>query len=275
MNEIKDIKCFLLDMDGTFYLGNTLIDGALEFLDILKDQGKNFIFLTNNSSKSKSAYKEKLVALGCYVNEEKIYTSGEATIWYMKKNCLGNRVYLMGTEPLMKEFEDAGFELVKNKKDKPDYVVIGFDTTLTYEKIWTACDYLRDGIPFIATHPDFNCPIEDNKYMPDTGAMIRMFEASTGISPLVIGKPYKYIVEAIMEKYDLKKEEVAIVGDRLYTDIKTGVNAGITSILVLSGETSEEMYKNSDISADYIFPSIKDIGEELKKLKKDLLNVVY
>jgi len=265
MNKLKDIKCFLLDMDGTFYLGNTLIDGALDFLDILKSQQKKFIFLTNNSSKNKSTYRQKLSALGCHIDKEQVYTSGEATIWYMKKNCPGNRIYLMGTEPLMKEFENAGFILIKDKNDKPDYVVLGFDTTLTYEKILTACDYIRDGVPFIATHPDFNCPIEDSKYMPDTGSMIRMFEASTGVSPVVIGKPHIYIVEAIMEKYGLKKEDVAIVGDRLYTDIKTGVNAGITSILVLSGETSEEMYEKSDITTDYVFSSIKYIGEELKK----------
>ena len=268
MNELNDIKCFLLDMDGTFYLGNTLIDGALEFLDILKSQQKKFIFLTNNSSKNKSTYKQKLSALGCQVYEEQVYTSGEATIWYMKKKCQGNKIYLIGTEPLMKEFENAGFILVNDKNEKPDYVVLGFDTTLTYEKIWTACDYLREGIPFVATHPDFNCPIEDSKYMPDTGSMIRMFEASTGVSPIVIGKPYGYIVEAIIEKYGLKKEDVAIVGDRLYTDIKTGVNAGITSILVLSGETSEEMYEKSDITADYVFSSIKYIGEELKQFQK-------
>ncbi|OPJ58001.1 HAD-IIA family hydrolase [Clostridium chromiireducens] len=271
MNELNDIKCFLLDMDGTFYLGNTLIDGALDFLDILKSQQKKFIFLTNNSSKNKSTYKQKLSALGCHVDEEQVYTSGEATIWYMKKNCPGNKIYLMGTEPLMKEFEKAGFILVNDENDKPDYVVLGFDTTLTYEKIWTACDYLRDGIPFLATHPDFNCPIKDSKYMPDTGSMIRMFEASTGVSPVVIGKPYGYIVEAIIEKYGLKKEDVAIVGDRLYTDIKTGVNAGITSILVLSGETSEEMYKKSDIPADYVFSSIKYIGEELKQFQKSFI----
>ncbi|APF22389.1 MULTISPECIES: HAD-IIA family hydrolase [Clostridium] len=266
MKDLRDIKCFLLDMDGTFYLGNTLIDGALDFLDVLKKQNKEFNFLTNNSSKNKSVYKKKLFDLGCYINEEKIYTSGDATIWYMKKYCKGNRVYVMGTEPLRKEFENSGFLLVKDKKDKPDYVVLGFDTTITYEKIWTACDYLRDGIPFIATHPDFNCPLENNKYMPDTGSMIKMFEASAEVSPLIIGKPSKYIVDAVMEKYGLEKEEVAIVGDRLYTDIKTGENAGITSILVLSGETSEKMYMNSDIHADYVFSSIKDIGEKLKKV---------
>lgn len=271
MNEIKNIKCFLLDMDGTFYLGDTLIDGALDFLEILKEQQKKFVFLTNNSSKNKTMYKQKLSRLGCEVDEEQVYTSGEATIWYMNKNCSGNKIYLMGTEPLMKEFESEGFVLVNDKYYKPDYVVLGFDTTLTYEKIWAACDYLRDGIPFIATHPDFNCPIEDGKYMPDTGSMIRMFESSTGVSPVIIGKPYGHIVEAIVEKYGLKKEEVAIVGDRLYTDIKTGVNAGITSILVLSGETSEDMYKKSDISADYVFSSIKYIGEELKKLQESFI----
>lgn len=264
MIALEHIKCFLLDMDGTFYLGDTLIDGAQDFLEILKYQGKKFIFLTNNSSKNKSAYKEKLSALGCWVNEEQIYTSGEAAIWYMKKNCPGNRIYLMGTEPLMKEFEAEGFILVSGRDQKPDYVVLGFDTTLTYEKIWAACDYLREGVPFISTHPDFNCPLEDNKYMPDAGSMIKMFEASTGVSPVIIGKPYSYIVEAILEKYDVKKEEIAIVGDRLYTDIKTGINSCITSILVLSGETSEKMYKESDIHADYVFPSIKYIGEKLK-----------
>lgn len=269
MADLKDIKCFLLDMDGTFYLGNTLIDGSLDFLNILKKQNKQFKFLTNNSSKNKSEYKKKLARLGCCIDEEEIYTSGEAAIWYLKKYCMGNTIYIMGTEPLIREFEEAGFKIVHDRREKPDYVVLGFDTTLTYDKIWTACDFLREGVPFIATHPDFNCPLENDQYMPDTGSMIKMFEASTGVSPVVIGKPNRYIVDAVIEKYKLKKEDVAIVGDRLYTDIKTGENAGITSILVLSGETSEQMYRDSDIHADYVFSSIKDIGKELYKLNSE------
>jgi HAD superfamily hydrolase (TIGR01457 family) len=264
MKDLKKIKCFLLDMDGTFYLGNHLIDGALEFLKLLQDSNRNYLFLTNNSSKNRSAYKEKLVNLGCNVEEDAIFTSGEATTIYLKKQKQDAKVFLLGTHFLEEEFENNGFKLIKARDEKPDFVVLGFDTTLTYEKIWTACDYIRDGVEYVATHPDFNCPLEGNKCMPDTGAMIKMIEGSTGKVPLVIGKPNKYIIEAITEKYGLNQDEIAIVGDRLYTDIKTGIKAGITSVLVLSGETTKDMYVHSDIKADYVFPSIKELGEAVK-----------
>lgn len=265
MVDLKNIKCFLLDMDGTFYLGNDLIDGSLEFLNILKDKSNTFIFLTNNSSKNRIAYKEKLMKLGCSVDEDRIFTSGEATAIFLKKRKYGAKVFLLGTPLLEKEFQQNGFKLVKDRNEKPDFVVLGFDTTLTYEKIWTACDFIRDGVEYIATHPDFNCPLEGGKFMPDTGSMIEMIEASSGKRPLVVGKPYKHIIEALVEKYNLNMDEVAMVGDRLYTDIKTGVNAGITSILVLSGETTKEMYEESDIKADYVFPSIKELGQTVKR----------
>jgi HAD superfamily hydrolase (TIGR01457 family) len=264
MQDLKDIKCFLLDMDGTFYLGNELIEGALDFLDILKKQGKQFLFLTNNSSKNKAAYKDKLNKMGCEVEEENVFTSGEATTIYLNKIKKGASIFLLGTPFLEHEFEKAGFRLIKDRSERPDFVVLGFDTTLTYEKLWIACDLIRDGVEYIATHPDFNCPLEGGKCMPDTGSMIRMIEGSTERTPLVIGKPYKYIIEAITEKYGLKKEELAMVGDRLYTDIKVGVNSGIASILVLSGETTEEMHRNSDVKADFVFPSIKELGDAIR-----------
>lgn len=257
---LQDIQCFLLDMDGTFYLGDTLIDGALEFLDILKKQNKKFLFLTSNSSKNKKAYKEKLAKLGCMVEEEDVFTSGEATTIYLKKRKQGAKVFLLGTPLLEEEFIKAGFKLIKDRSEKPDFVVLGFDTTLTYEKLWIACDFIREGVEYIATHPDFNCPLADDKCMPDTGAMIQLIHGSTGKLPLVIGKPHQYIVDAIVEKYGLKKQEIAMVGDRLYTDIKTGMNAGITSVLVMSGETTKQMYEISDVKADYVFPSIKELG---------------
>lgn len=261
MRSLKDIKCFLLDMDGTIYLGNSLIDGALDFLKKVEENNKNFIFLTNNSSKNKKAYKEKLANLGCEVEENKIFTSGEATAIYLRKKKEGAKVFLMGTPFLEEEFVKSGFQLVKDTGEKPDFVVLGFDTTLTYEKIWLACDFIREGVPFVATHPDFNCPLEGEKFMPDTGAMIRMFEASTGKTPLIIGKPYKYIVDAIIEKYGLNKNEIAMVGDRLYTDIKMGEASGITTILVLTGETTAKTYQSSEIRADYVLNSIKDLVE--------------
>lgn len=263
MTNIKDIKCFLLDMDGTFYLGNDLIEGSLDFLDILKEQGKDFLFLTNNSSKNKDAYQKKLARLGCQVDEEKVFTSGEATTIYLNSIAPNAKIFLLGTEFLEDEFKNAGFALVNNTDEIPEYVVLGFDTTLTYEKLWKACDFIRDGIPYIATHPDFNCPLEGGKFMPDIGAMIDFIAASTGKRPHVVGKPNKGIVDAICNKYGYKKEEMAMVGDRLYTDIKTGSNAGIVSILVLSGESTIEDYEKSDVTATFIYPSIKELGKDI------------
>lgn len=270
MADLKDIKCFLLDMDGTFYLGNKLIDGSLEFLDILEEKDKTFLFLTNNSSKNSNAYKEKLTNLGCPIEEDKVFTSGEATTIYLSKRKYGAKVFLLGTPYLEEEFIQKGFHLVKDRSERPDFVVLGFDTTLTYEKLWIACDFIRDGVEYIATHPDYNCPLEGGKFMPDAGAMIKMIEGSTGKLPKVIGKPHKYIIEAIIEKYKLKSNEIAMVGDRLYTDIKLGVNTGITSILVMSGETTARIYEESNIKADYVFPSIKELGHAVKHSKTDL-----
>jgi len=263
MANLKDIKCFMLDMDGTIYLGNKLIEGALEFLKSIEMQDKTFIFLTNNSSKNSEAYKEKLANMGCFVSKERVFTSGEATAIYLEKNKKNAKLFVLGTEYLEDEFEKRGFSLIKDRSETPDYVVLGFDTTLTYEKLWIACDHIRDGVKYIATHPDYNCPLEGGKFMPDAGAMISMIEASTGKRPEIIGKPYKHIVDAITEKYNLNKNEVAMVGDRLYTDIKLGINSGITSILVLSGETTFDDYGISEVKADYVFPSIKELGDAL------------
>lgn len=259
MKNLNDINVFLLDMDGTIYLGDELIDGAKEFLSKIKEREKRYIFLTNNSSKNKKIYVEKLNKLGIDATEGEVFTSGEATTMYINKQKEGARIYLLGTEALEEEFIKAGFVLEKERHKDIDYVVLGFDTTLTYEKLWGACEYISEGVEYIATHPDFNCPLADNKFMPDAGAMAAFIEASTGKTPKVIGKPNKEVIESISTKYNLNKEDLAMVGDRLYTDIKTGKNAGITSILVYSGETKEEDYENSEIKADYVFDSVKDI----------------
>lgn len=265
MKNIKDIGCFLLDMDGTIYLGDKLIDGALDFLNTLKAQNKRYIFLTNNSSKNRYAYVNKLSRLGIDVKEDEVFTSGEGTTIYLKGLHPGAKVFLLGTGLLEEEFEKAGFVLVRDRNERPDFVVLGFDTTLTYEKLWIACDWIREGIPYYATHPDFNCPLEDGKVMPDTGSMIELIYASTNIRPYVIGKPNREIIEAICSKYQLDKEGMAIVGDRLYTDIKTGENAGITSILVLSGETTSKDYEESSITASFVYPSVREINECVKR----------
>jgi len=264
MNSIKDVETFLLDMDGTVYLGNELIDGAKDFIELMKQQNKKCIFLTNNSSKSKSIYVEKLNKLNIEACEDDVFTSGEATTIYVNSLKPNAKIFLLGTKALEDEFISSGFELVKERNQEVDYVVLGFDTTLTYEKLWIACDYLRDGVGYIATHPDFNCPLAEGKFMPDAGAIIEFIYASTNRRPYVVGKPNSFIIDSICSKYKLTKESLAMVGDRLYTDIKTGVNAGISSILVYSGETTEQDYAESDVKATFTYPSLKEMKEELE-----------
>ena len=260
---LNKINFFLLDMDGTIYLGDRLIEGADVFLQALKTHNKRFAFITNNSSKNCAAYVTKLTNLGIAAEPDDIFTSGEAAAICLNQIKPGAKIYLLGTNALKEEFVQAGFKLAR-KGQAPDFVVLGFDTGLTYNKLWAACDYIRQNIPYYATHPDINCPVEGGNYMPDAGSMIALIKASTGKSPVVIGKPNEHMVKAIFNKYGIKKDETAIIGDRLYTDIKMGNNAGITSILVLSGETSKAMSKRSKIKIDYVFDSVKDIIPYIK-----------
>lgn len=259
MNKLKDKSVFLLDMDGTIYLGDKLIDGALEFLKKIKSINKKYIFLTNNSSKNKLSYVEKLNNLGINASLDDIFTSGEATTIYLKNKLPNGKIFLLGTKELEDEFINEGFEIVKERNKDVDFVVLGFDTTLTYEKLWIACEYISEGVDYIATHPDFNCPLPKGKFMPDAGAMAAFIEASTGITPKVIGKPNKEMVNALLEKYSVNLEDVVMVGDRLYTDIKMGEVSNISTVLVYSGETTRQMYKNSKIQADWEFDSVKDM----------------
>ncbi len=267
MQKLNEIQCFLLDMDGTVYLGDQMIDGALEFLDYLSSRGKEYLFLTNNSSKNSYSYQKKLADLGCTVDAERIFTSGEATLIYIRQQLQQSTVYLLGTRALEEEFTRGGIRLVRSRGQSPGAVILGFDTTLTYEKLWIACDYIRDGVPYIATHPDLNCPLAGGKLMPDTGAMIAFITAATGRRPYIVGKPNRFIIDALCSKYGLQPDKIAMVGDRLYTDIQTGVNAGITSVLVLSGETTIEEYQQAQIKADYVFASVKELMQAIKSEK--------
>lgn len=268
MKKINDIGCFILDLDGTIYLGNKIIDGALDFLSELNVIGKEYIFLTNNSSKNRDFYKVKLSELGIDVDRNRIFTSGEATTIYLNSLKPCSKVFLIGTEYLVEEFINSGFIVSNKYEDDIDFVVLGFDTTVTYEKLWIACDLIRDGVEYISTHPDINCPLEGGKYMPDAGAMIEFIYASTGKRPYIIGKPNPEVINSICKKYKFKKDDLAIVGDRLYTDIKSGINSSISSILVLSGETTLDDYEKSNIKADYIYDSVKEIYKELSSIEK-------
>ena len=256
INELKDKKLFILDMDGTFYLGNKLFDGSLEFIRRLEERGMSYLFFTNNSSRTSQFYKRKLAGMGCLVDTSSIVTSGDVTIKYLKENYPIATVYLVGTSQLEESFRKAGIKLTGGK---PDIVVISFDTTLTYEKITKACTYIRNGSLFLATHPDLNCPTEDG-FIPDCGSTCALITASTGISPKYLGKPYPETIDMIRLITGVSNEDMAFVGDRLYTDIAIGVNNGITGILVLTGETSIEDLNSSDVRPDFIFGSLGELG---------------
>lgn len=248
-------KLFVLDMDGTFYLGNTIIDGSLDFIDKLRETGRSFVFFTNNASRAPEFYIRKLKAMGCEISRGNIITSGDVTIAFLRESFPGRGVMLVGTPDLERSFEEAGISLVQ---DRPGAVVVSFDTTLTYEKVSNACRHIRQGAPFIATHMDLNCPTEDG-FIPDCGSICAMITASTGVKPRYLGKPFKETFDMIHRLTGFEKREMAIIGDRLYTDIAAGVQNGVTGVLVLSGETKREDLERSEIKPDFVFGRLADI----------------
>jgi HAD superfamily hydrolase (TIGR01457 family) len=262
IERLSTVRGFLLDMDGTFYLTNRLLDGALRFIDLLREQEKQFLFLTNNSSGNARQYAEKISRLGLPLAQESVLTSGEATALYLKSQHPGASLFVVGTPSLEEEFRQHGFRLVDLE---PQFLVLGFDTTLTYQKLWALCDFVRAGIPYTATHPDFNCPTEKG-FMPDVGAMIAFVKAATGKEPdLVVGKPNRLIVDAAAVRMNLPVSELAMIGDRLYTDIALGQASGIATVLVLSGETRIEDLKDSPFQPDYTFENLAGVADWLER----------
>ena len=269
MKKLKDVKLFLLDMDGTIYLENQLFDGTLDFLAKLKEEEKKAIYITNNSSRAVSQYIEKLKGLGIETNVDDYCTSANALVYNIKKDNHGAKIFLLGTPFLEEYMEESGFKLVReyyqDADKRPDYVVLAFDMTLTYDKLRIACDYIVDGVTYVATHPDLVCPVANNRFIPDAGSFMECIYATTKQRPsFIAGKPNPDIINMVLEKEKIPKEQVAVVGDRIYTDIMSAKNAGVMSILVLSGESKLEDSKRSDIKADYVFDSIKDILDAIK-----------
>lgn len=253
---IDNIRCFALDMDGTIYLGEQWIAGAKDFLKRIEESGRSYVFLTNNSSKNPAVYVEKLHRMGWDVQEDKIITSGQATIFYLQKHFPKKRVFLLGNPLLQEEFEQAGIIL---DDVEPEVVVTAFDTSLTYEKMCKVCDFVRAGLPYLATHPDYNCPTETG-FIPDAGAIHAFIHASAFRYPdRIIGKPNSDIVDYLIDRVQVERERIAMVGDRLYTDIAAGRNNGLKSILVLSGEATLEDILSADVLPHLIFDSVRNI----------------
>ncbi len=253
---IQDVRCFLLDMDGTFYLGEKIIPGSLEFIRRVEETGRDFLFLTNNSSHNAAFYVQRLKRMGLEIGREKVLTSGEATAALVKEMYPGKRAFVLGNEFLIEEMREAG---VPVDMQNPEIVVAGYDTTLDYKKMTAVCDFVRAGLPYIATHPDFNCPTETG-FAPDLGAIMAFIEASTGRkADRVVGKPHTGIVQAALRRTGLSAGQMAMVGDRLYTDIETGLKSGMLSILVLSGETTPQMLAEYPNKPDLVFDRLADM----------------
>lgn len=255
MKDLKHIDLFLFDLDGTVNMGDIPLDGAIDTLNALTKAGKQVCFVTNNSSKAKTDYYKKIRGLGYQADMSQIITSGMATAQFLSRHRPYKSVYVLGTDALKQEMSDYGIEL----SDDGDIVVLGFDTSLTYDKLFHACILLEKGREFIATHPDFVCP-SDLGNMPDVGAMVAMIEKTNGRTPsVVIGKPFPPMAEFVFDHCSVDAERVAMVGDRLYTDIMFGINNKMTSVLVFTGETTPEMLTASDVKPDFVLNSINDI----------------
>jgi HAD superfamily hydrolase (TIGR01457 family) len=250
---------FMIDMDGTVYKGSELIPGATDFIRSLKENGIPFVFLTNNSSHSRSYYFDKLTRMGFDVEMKNVLTSNIATIRFVLSQRPGKRVYVVGSPEVVQEVRDAGIDVVD---EDPDIIYLTFDRTITYEKINKAFKALRNGAELIATHPDDVCPTETD-YDIDIGPFIRMFEQMCQTSAVVIGKPNRLMLEMAALEMGVEPEGTVMVGDRLYTDMRMGIDAGISTILVLSGETSRKDLEGSGVKPTYILDSVRDIPSML------------
>ena len=288
---LKNKKLFLLDMDGTIYLGNTVFEGTKDFLSYVKGMGGRYIFLTNNSSRGKDAYVAKMKRLGIDTVPEDFLSSVDSTIDYLKEHHEGARLFVLGTRSLRSQLRDAGF-FVADRLDIPgsakagngysdmdkegvtaapesiDIALLGFDTELTYDRLENFCILLNRGCRYIATHPDMVCPVEYGNAV-DIGCYIDMLKTATGREPdVIIGKPQPVMAYTAMKLAGFSKDETCIVGDRLYTDIACANNAGVDSILVLSGESTVDDIEKFGIHPTYIFDDIKAVLDEMKEVAK-------
>ena len=263
---ILSMKLYLFDMDGTLYIGDRLFPFTKDLLSAISASGAKYLFMTNNSSKSVADYITKLEKLGIRAQRDDFITSSQATAYYLKKHHSGKTLYVCGTESFKKELRLEGF-YVSEDISQTQCIVMGFDTELTFQKLRDVSYLLltQPDIPYIATNPDLVCPTEFGS-VPDCGSVCEMIYNATGKRPVVIGKPSALMPELAMERWKVAKENTCVIGDRIYTDIQSGLNAGITGILVLSGETTPEILDNSPNKPHFV---LQDASEILKQLQNN------
>ena len=264
MHRLSRKRLFLLDMDGTIYLSETLFDGTLDFLRRVRETGGRYLFLTNNSSRGTDSYIAKMRRLGIDTAAEDFLTSADAAAIHLRKTAPDETYYVCGTESLKRQLRAAGLR-VAGGTDDATALLLGYDTELTYRKLEDCCILLGRGVPYLATHPDLVCPTWYG-YAPDCGSVIAMLKTATGREPqTVIGKPQPAMALLAMEKYGCSRDETCLIGDRVYTDIACGVNAGIDTVFVLSGEGVEADIAKYGVRPTWIFPDIRAVLNTMLK----------
>ena len=258
--EFNSKKLWLFDMDGTIYLGNNIFEGVLELLDKIEKSGGKYVFITNNSSKSVTDYISKVQKMGIKADESNFFTSSNATVLLLKEKYSDTLIYAQGTNSFITELKKSGLNITTKYDKNAKCVVVGFDSELTGEKMIETCKTLTlNEVDYYATNPDWVCPMEFG-YMPDCGSMCQSYERATGKKPIFIGKPEPTMIYEVMKKFGYVKQETVVIGDRIYTDIASGVNAGVDTILVLSGEATMETYNSSEIKPKYLINHVKELN---------------
>ena len=260
--DLARIRLWLFDMDGTLYLGEQLFPFTKALLRAIREKGGQYLYLTNNSSKSVPDYVRKMERLGIAAEASDFLTSAQATAWYLHRHHEGKRLYVCGTASLCAEMRAEGFPVVNDDPDSAQCILMGYDTELTYQKLLDVSRLLteRPDMPYIATNPDLVCPTEFG-FVPDCGSVCGMIRTATGRTPVVIGKPEPLMPRMAMERWGVTPDETAVVGDRIYTDVKSGLNAGCAGVLVMSGETTPEILAASPDKPDLV---LRDAGEILE-----------
>ena len=261
---LRDKRLFLLDMDGTIYLSEQLFDGTIDFLSYVKRLGGKYLFLTNNSSRGTDAYIAKLARLGIEAFPDDFLTSADAAVEYFHRNPPAGQIYVCGTRSLKDQLRAAGLPVADTADEQVSTVLLGYDTELTYQKLEDCCILLGRGVDYIATHPDMVCPTWYGS-APDCGSVIEMLATATGRRPKILGKPQPDMALTAMRRTGFAPAQTCILGDRIYTDIACGVNAGIDTVFLLSGEGVMADIEKYHVHPSYVFQNIRAFLTELEK----------
>lgn len=266
MNKLAKKKLFLFDIDGTIAVGNDLLPGTAELLDYIASVGGKAYYITNNSTKSNMDYVKKFrECFGLDTTEDLFITSGYMTLQFLLKNYAKGKIYVLGTASFIRELRRNGLHIVETAEDNIACVVVAYDSELNYNKLIEACKVLSTtDVPFYGTNPDLCCPI-DFGFIPDCGSICEMITHSTDKLPTYLGKPSPDVVRICQETSGFSDEETLVVGDRLYTDIACGINAGVETCVVFTGEATAEDLSTTPYKPDYAFENVQELLDYIRK----------